>query len=274
LKFIDFKDVVEKQVFTKTRGLVLAAGDGLYSQVTILPFSDKLKPKKQKDFEVFEGKEVGGLEGKISALSTRDDLIIAGSERGKVKAWSYNGTELFEFQLPELQDENGHPRITHISIRQDEFLVGRDEGYYVYPTCFPQQGSYTPLMSKKKKDGFCNWATYNIEGTNVKWHTQGNLNKFRPILPMYKSCYEVYVPSLYYPTKQIIIWTFSGKKVREINLADTDFHNIQFMWCDFQRLFWATNSEEIYTIDFSTGLEGDYLFEPAECFGLNISCQR
>jgi hypothetical protein len=110
---IDDKLKVEAHVFTRGYGLVRGGNSG---QITITTFNE-WEPKSTTA-------AVQCLEGKITCLSTRGGLILAGSDTGQVGGWSYDGTQLYKFQVPDVGE---YYYIHAISIRHDTFLVNQTD---------------------------------------------------------------------------------------------------------------------------------------------------
>jgi hypothetical protein len=260
-------------VFVQSKGLVLAGSDG---QILIKTF-DGWTPNPSI-------KAVGPLTDEIGALSTRDGLILAGSASGEIGGWSFDGMKLYQLQLREV---TGNPYVRSISIRQNKFLVGRDDAIYEYeiPLWPPESRPITPHMIRRVPRDDIDWATYDIEGSDIRWRvvldrpkTPLPLNTYRPVLPRSSSQYRTHLLSLRHLSNEIVIHDFKESKYIRGHRVDEDFfNNIQFMWCSYKQLFLINYEDTIYMMDFGKDLDGSQLdssFEIAECFSLDMSSQR
>lgn len=96
-------------VFTKSRGLVQGGENG---QILITRF-DNWKPESSIEAS-------SPFRNMVTALSTRRDLIMAGTVGGEVGGWSYDGSKLYQILEP-LNDF-----VHSISIRETRILVGTE----------------------------------------------------------------------------------------------------------------------------------------------------
>lgn len=250
-----------KTAFTKLRGLVLAGSDGRIFIITFDGWTPNV-PIKAED----------PLTDEIGALSTRDELIIAGSAKGEVGGWNFTGQKLFQFNLV------GY--VKSISIRQNKFIIGGNDGVYYYE--ISQSQPFTPKRTRyEKKD--LDWATYDIEGRYVQWRVVLDrqttpLNTYRPILPKGTSQHRIYLVSLRDDSNEIVIHDLKElKEIKKHKVREGFFQDIQFMWCTYNQLFLVTYGNAIYMMSFTVDLWDFHLdcsFEIAECFGLDMSSQR
>lgn len=250
-----------KTAFTKLRGLVLAGSDGRIFIITFDGWTPNV-PIKADD----------PLTDQIEALSTRDDLIIAGSAKGEVGGWNFTGQKLFQFELV------GY--VFSISIRQNKFIVGLIDGVYYYE--ISQSQPFTPKQTGYEKMDLA-WATYDIEGRYVKWRRVVEpdqttpLDTYRPVLPRDTSQHKIYLLSLRHGSNEIVIHDLKElKEIKKHKMSEDFFREIQFMWCTYNQLFLITFGNAIYMMDFTKDLKDfqlDCSFEIAECFGLDMSCQ-
>jgi hypothetical protein len=204
-------------------------------------------------------------------LSTRDELIIAGSAEGEVGGWNFAGQKLFHLNLVDY--------IYSISIRENKFIVGAD-GVYYYE--ISQSQPFT-LMRTRYERKELDWATYDIEGRNVQWRLVLDrqttpLNTYRPLLPRDMNQHRIYLLSLRGASNEIVIHDLETlKEIKRHKVTEEFFNQIQFMWCTYNQLFLITSGNDIYMMDFTKDLEDfqlDCSFKIAECFGLDISSQR
>jgi hypothetical protein len=255
------------------RGLVLAGSDG---RIFIITFDDVWTPNVPIEAE-------GHLTNDIGALSTRDELIIAGSAEGEVGGWNLSGKKLFHI--------NTVGYVQSISIRenksiigQNKFIIAANEGISYYgisqsPPFAPKRTRYEKKDEKKGLD----WATYDIEGRKVQWRVKVNrqmtpLNTYRPVLPRHTSQHKIYLLSLRDSSNEIVIHDLEeSKEIKRHQMSEDFFQDIQFMWCTYNQLFLITYGNAIYMMNFTKDLKDfqlDCSFKIAECFGLDMSSQR
>lgn len=247
-------------VFTKTRGLVQGGKNG---QILITRF-DNWKPKSSIEAS-------SPFRNMITALSTRGDLIMAGTVGGEVGGWSYDGSKLYHILEP-LNDF-----VHSISIRETRILVGTENvNEYQLPARKSESDpsiiqQLERLSQKRAKVSL--WATYDSEGQKVKWRQEGKLAPYRPMLPMSTGSCEVRLLARkeLNDDQQVVVKNFnSGEEFRRFSV---DQGIIDFMWCDRDRLFMIYRGrKEILMMDFAKDILGfnrDTTNELAECFSLS-----
>jgi hypothetical protein len=267
-------------VCTEQRGLVCGGSDG---NITIVKLRD-WKPQQQL--------RAGGLDGEISAMSTRHDLIAAGSTSGEAALWNYTGSKLATIKL-----ECG--TIHSLSIRETRLLVVPDDAYeYEIPT--PTAVTTTPSVLKLKRGGHhelgeTTWAAYdpeqkNIEVERLRSTKDQPLERFRPVLPLSSLDYDIHilsckvktknVPGSLYPEidrQDIVIEEFDSGKTRIIRDFQVAPKEIKSLWCDRERLYWIyASTTKIMMVNFTDGLnfERNTTVKLAECFSLSSPAYR
>ncbi|CZR65346.1 uncharacterized protein PAC_15246 [Phialocephala subalpina] len=268
-------------VCTEQRGLVCGGSDG---NIAIVELRD-WKPQKQL-------KALGGLDGEISAMSTRHDLIAAGSTSGEAALWNFAGSKLATIKL-----DCG--TIHSLSIRETRLLVVPDDAYE-YEILTPTTATTTPSVPKLKSVGYhklgeTTWAAYNPEQKKIQFERlistkDQPLERFRPVLPLSSLDYDIHILSCKVKTKRvpgkwnleidkqdIVIEEFDSGKTRIIRNFQVAPKHIKSLWCDKERLYWIyTGTSKIMMVNFTDGLsfERNTTVKLAECFSLNSPAYR
>ena len=252
-------------VFSKSKGLVRGGNNG---QIAITTF-DEWVPKSTT-------RVVQCLKEKITCLSTRDGLIVAGSDTGEVGGWSYDGTQLYQFQIPDHYDIEGisfrqDSFIEGISIRQDSFLITTYQSVSVYKALSCGVSDTTMPTCIKTHKAFCDWATYDIEGKKIYLAKNSKEFAFRPILPISTGQHKIFILSVPNVSNEIIIRDFNTLETLRKEQVDKEFlRDVAYMWCNYEQLFLIRN-DTVYLMDLGKDLVGYSKAEPfevAECFAL------
>ncbi|KAH8595146.1 hypothetical protein B0O99DRAFT_710411 [Bisporella sp. PMI_857] len=232
-------------VCTEQKGLVCGSSDG---NIVIVKLQD-WKPQQQL-------KAAGGLDGEIRTMSTRRDLIGAGSTGGEVALWNYAGSMIATVKL-------GREGIIHsLSIGETRLLVVPDNDAYEYEIPTMDAATTIPSILKLKKGGHrklgkTTWAAYDPEEKNIQSEklisTENQpLERFRPVLPLSSLDYDIHILSCKVETKEvpgsqypgitkvdIVIEEFNSGKTTIIRDFQVAPEEIKSMWCDRERLYWV-----------------------------------
>jgi hypothetical protein len=251
-------------VFTKAQGLIEG---GLNGDVRVTKFNEEWTP-------TVSFKTEGAFSRPVTALTTNERCIAAGSEAGEVKLWDKYGLLLYKVTTP------CGGRVYSISIEgcdiseRDNFLVATPDHWYEYTqlhrdyTCFRQGTMKCRTWAYLDTDG-----SINLRG--------GKRKAFRPILPkssLDRAFYIYTAENLDGPNEigsQEFIISDLRNQLKVIRQFSVDRDKITHMWCNQERLFLIRQSvigeQEILMMDFAKAIPDFHWnnsYKIAECFNL------
>jgi hypothetical protein len=254
--------VPRAHVFTISRGLVRGMNTG---QILITKFKDY-----QPESTIEASNQPFDFNDSVTAITTKDDIFIAGTAEGHIGVWSYNGSKLFHFRC------RSSDYVHSISIRPPRFLVATTTQFYEYelPVYDPNSRPTNPKvpigLSSLAFPYNTTWATYDFEGKNIKWATDGVRTLRRPIIPLSKE-----------GTIRTLSVTPRGGGDQEIYIRDIlteylprsstiNLGFIDYIWCDQERLFLLScDRQETSMMDFAKDIKNfksNISHDAIECF--------
>lgn len=252
-------------VFNNDEGILFGGFDGILHFVALR----NLQPQLQAT--AFEG-----LTNDINAMTTRGNLIAAGSLAGDVGLWDYTGAKLAIVR----HDSQVHS----LSIRDEKFLVVTRTDIYEYGIDLEKAKatvSLKPRIKQLDELGVTTWGSYSSDGESIlcqksSVEEQQPLQTYRPALPLSLVDYDNVIhilsrrDTLGEEAAIVIEKLHLGKKIREVSVNPQ--REISSLWSDRDRLYW-TSSGNIKMVDFSFGLSleaGGKGISLAECFSMGL----
>lgn len=258
-------------VFNKDKGIVFGGFDGVLHFVALRD----LQP--QHHATAFEG-----LADDINAMTTRENLIAAGSVAGDVGLWDYAGAKLATVRP-------SNSLVHSLSIRDRKLLVVTRTDAYEYG--IDLENYPTPVLLKPieqlDKLGVTTWGSYSSNGENILCQKTCNveeqqdlesyLESYRPALPLSLVDYDNVIRilscrhALGEQAAIVIEKLHLGEKIQIRAVRVTPQEEINSLWSDRDRLYW-TSSGKIRMVNFSFGLSleagGNGIL--AECFSMGL----
>lgn len=258
---VDFTD----HVFTKARGLVCGDFDG---RIHITKFTG-WEPNETTVASGAAG-AAGAPNNLITALSTREDLIVGGSMTG-FGIWNYDGIQLCAVESPP---------IVSICIRQTKLLIGTDRLIKEFRLPTPETKPTVwelELVRDIPTDKDQSWATYDSGCTNISHcPVQDKSEPFRPLIPTsgeYDILFLAPGMTSYEGVQQDVVVRnlVTGELICRFQVEP---NSISWLWCDHRRIFWiAEEPHKISMLDLVRDDQEDTFFEIVECFSLHIQSQ-
>jgi hypothetical protein len=242
---------------------------------------------KVKHWQPQQATTLEGLTDDINAMTTRKNLIAAGSLAGDVGLWDYTGAKLATVR-------HDGSQVHSLSIRDERLLVLTRTDAHEYGINLENGTTTVPILPRIEelvKLGVTTWGTYSSDGETIlcqkpiNVEEQQPLESYRPALPHSLADYDSFTRilsrrhALGKEAAIVIEKLPSGKKIREVSV--TPQREISSLWSDRVRLYW-TSSDKIWMVDFSFGLSleagakgisleaGEKGISLAECFSMGL----
>ncbi|KAH8586704.1 hypothetical protein B0O99DRAFT_695222 [Bisporella sp. PMI_857] len=245
-------------VFTKTRGLVQGDYEG---GIHITKFEEQ-KPKPP----IVASR---GLLSRVTSLTTKGDIIAAGSIQGEFGVWSYDGIKLYKTDMSQ--------HLHSISIRQDKLMLASDN--HIRELKYKAHERELNLLEVevlRNVDIKSSWASFDLEGVQIVCGTNtSTYESYRPVFPESATNLDIYhlstAENFETGFREITIREFLTREIVRESPCKR-IKDIKKLWCDCERIYLISQrAGTIYMIDFAKDIrkfDRNASFKTMECFSL------
>jgi hypothetical protein len=245
-------------IFTKSKGLVQG---GYKGEIHITKFDD-YKPKQPIVAS-------HGFQSRVTSLTTKEDIIAAGSIDGEFGIWNYDGVNLYR--------TNFFRHIHSISIRPDKLILALDNSIHELKYQ-PHELNSLKVELLRKIDVKSDWASFDLEGVSIIYgknpSDEESGRSWRPVFPESAGNLNLYhlssVKDFETDRYEITIQEVLTQNVVRKELCSRRIRGISRLWCDCERLY-LISQDSICMVDFAEHIRTsnkNTVSKTVECFSL------